>query len=241
MRALLRVLILFVVLILATVVLREPLLRAAGNALVESDSPKKADLAVVLAGDGWGNRVRLGGQMVRDGYVPQQNIVRRDGVRGALLTILKSGSASTLDVVARVKAAMPRILAGLPPGLDVNEFADQSLFVRAAGRDVEREGVIAAALTALEALALAGEAMPGSSRMERLEALAQEFLGGTYGALAKQAGLPGNDRPAFRQEESTGRGSGAPSSGLRTSVVMVARSCASLPTAATLTTPCSCA
>ena len=70
MRALLRVLIIFVALILAIAVLREPLLRAAGNALVESDSPKKADLAVVLAGDGWGNRVRMGGQMVRDGYVP---------------------------------------------------------------------------------------------------------------------------------------------------------------------------
>src|SRR5712671_2415939 len=60
---------------------------------------------------------------VRDGYQPQQNIVRRDGVRGALLTVLKSGSASTLDVVGRVKAAMPRILTGLPPELDVREFA----------------------------------------------------------------------------------------------------------------------
>jgi multidrug efflux pump subunit AcrB len=93
---------------------------------------------------------------VRDGSVPQQNIVRRDGVRGALLTILKSGSASTLDVVARVKAAMPRILAGLPPGVEVSEFADQSLFVRAAVRDVVREGVIAAALTALMILLFLG-------------------------------------------------------------------------------------
>ena len=93
---------------------------------------------------------------VRDGHVPQQNIVRRDGVRGALLTILKSGSASTLDVVARVKSAMPRILAGLPPGVDVSEFADQSLFVRAAVRDVVREGVIAAALTALMILLFLG-------------------------------------------------------------------------------------
>src|SRR5262245_11248401 len=54
---------------------------------------------------------------VRDGYQPQQNIVRQDGVRGALLTILKSGSASTLDVVRRVKQAMPRILTTLPPEL----------------------------------------------------------------------------------------------------------------------------
>src|SRR6476620_6521836 len=52
---------------------------------------------------------------VRDGYQPQQNIVHKDGVRGALVTILKSGGASTLDVVARIKAALPRVLAGLPP------------------------------------------------------------------------------------------------------------------------------
>ena len=86
---------------------------------------------------------------VRDGYQPQSNIVRQDGVRGALLTILKSGSASTLDVVARVKAAMPRILKALPSEVEVKEFADQSLFVRAAISDVVKEGVIAASLTAL--------------------------------------------------------------------------------------------
>ena len=76
---------------------------------------------------------------VRDGYQPQQNIVRRDGVRGSLLTIMKSGSASTLDVVGRVKAAMPRLLNGLPPELEVREFADQSVFVRAAIGDVARK------------------------------------------------------------------------------------------------------
>ncbi len=93
---------------------------------------------------------------VRDGYAPQQNIVRQDGVRGALLTILKSGSASTLDVVNRVKAAMPQILKGLPSGMDINEFADQSLFVRAAISDVVKEGMIAAALTALMILLFLG-------------------------------------------------------------------------------------
>jgi multidrug efflux pump subunit AcrB len=93
---------------------------------------------------------------VRDGYQPQQNIVRQDGVRGALLTILKSGSASTLDVVRRVKQAMPRILTTLPPELDVKEFADQSLFVRAAISDVVKEGMIAAALTALMILLFLG-------------------------------------------------------------------------------------
>ncbi len=93
---------------------------------------------------------------VRDGYQPQSNIVRQDGVRGALLTILKSGSASTLDVVARVKAAMPRILKSLPSEIEVKEFADQSLFVRAAISDVVKEGVIAASLTALMILLFLG-------------------------------------------------------------------------------------
>ena len=93
---------------------------------------------------------------VRDGYQPQQNIVRQDGTRGVLLTILKSGAASTLDVVARVKAAMPRIMGGLPPELDVREFADQSLFVRAAVSDVVKEGIIAAALTAMMILLFLG-------------------------------------------------------------------------------------
>ncbi len=94
---------------------------------------------------------------VRDGYGPQQNVVRQDGVRGALLTILKSGSASTLDVVRRVKEAMPRIRAErLPPELEVREFADQSLFVRAAIDGVVKEGVIAAALTALMILLFIG-------------------------------------------------------------------------------------
>ncbi len=93
---------------------------------------------------------------VRDGYSPQQNIVRQDGVRGALLTVLKSGAASTLDVVARIKAALPRILSSLPPELEVKEFADQSLFVRAAVDDVGREAVIAAALTALMILLFIG-------------------------------------------------------------------------------------
>ncbi len=93
---------------------------------------------------------------VRDGAQPQVNIVRQDGTRGVLITILKSGSASTLDVVRRVKEAMPGILAGLPAALEVREFADQSLFVRSAVHDVIREGVIAAALTALMILLFLG-------------------------------------------------------------------------------------
>ncbi|HYT59050.1 MAG TPA: efflux RND transporter permease subunit, partial [Haliangiales bacterium] len=90
------------------------------------------------------------------GYQPQQNIVRQDGVRGALLTILKSGSASTLDVVRGVKRVMPSILNTLPPDLQVKEFADQSLFVRSAINGVVKEGAIAAALTALMILLFLG-------------------------------------------------------------------------------------
>ena len=93
---------------------------------------------------------------VRDGYLPQTNVVRQDGQRGSLLTILKGGSASTLDVVRSVKAAMPRILAALPPELRVSEFADQSRFVRSAIGGVLREGIIAAGLTAVMILLFIG-------------------------------------------------------------------------------------
>ena len=93
---------------------------------------------------------------VHDGYRPQQNVVRLDGVRGVLLTVLKSGSASTLRVVDGVKKAMPRIFSGLPSELEVKEFADQSLFVRAAVNGVVKEGVIAAALTAVMILLFIG-------------------------------------------------------------------------------------
>ncbi len=93
---------------------------------------------------------------VHDGYQPQQNMVRLDGMRGVLLTIYKSGAASTLQVVDGVKKAMPRILSGLPPELEVKEFADQSLFVRAAVNSVVKEGLIAAALTAVMILLFLG-------------------------------------------------------------------------------------
>ena len=93
---------------------------------------------------------------VRNGYVPQQNVVRNNGVRGALLTVYKSGAASTLDVVNGVRKAMPGILSGLTPDLEVKEFADQSVFVRSAISGVVREGVVAAALTALMILLFLG-------------------------------------------------------------------------------------
>jgi len=93
---------------------------------------------------------------VRDGYQPQQNIVRQDGVRGSLVTVYKSGSASTLDVVKRVKAALPNIINSVPKELNFRLTADQSRFVRAAVDGVIREGIIAAALTALMILLFLG-------------------------------------------------------------------------------------
>ena len=93
---------------------------------------------------------------VRDGFAPQTNIVRRDGARGVLVTILKNGAASTLDVVGGIRALLPRVLTTLPPQLKVVPLADQSIFVRAAVSGVIREAVIAACLTALMILLFLG-------------------------------------------------------------------------------------
>jgi multidrug efflux pump subunit AcrB len=93
---------------------------------------------------------------VRDGFTPQTNIVRRDGERGVLISILKNGTASTLDVVAGVRALLPRVLTTLPQQLKVAPLADQSIFVRAAVNGVIREAVIAACLTALMILLFLG-------------------------------------------------------------------------------------
>ncbi len=93
---------------------------------------------------------------VRNGYPPQTNIVRVNGQRASLLTIQKVGNSSTLDIIARVKAALPRIAAGLPPELQIRPLLDQSLFVRASIQGVIREAAIAACLTALMILIFLG-------------------------------------------------------------------------------------
>jgi len=93
---------------------------------------------------------------VRDGFAPQTNVVRRDGSRGTLVTILKTGTASTLDVVGGIRALLPRVIPTLPPELKVQPLADQSIFVRAAVSGVIREAVIAACLTALMILIFLG-------------------------------------------------------------------------------------
>ncbi len=93
---------------------------------------------------------------VRDGYDPQTNIVRQDGVRSVLMVLLKNGSASTLSVVAGAKQAMANVLKTVNSAVRVKEFSDQSVFVRAAISGVVREGVIAGALTALMILLFLG-------------------------------------------------------------------------------------
>ena len=93
---------------------------------------------------------------VRDGFAVQTNVVRQDGNPSALLTILKNGGASTIDIVNQIKALLPGMRAAAPPGLEMTELFDQSIFVRAAINGVVKEGVIAALLTATMILLFLG-------------------------------------------------------------------------------------
>jgi multidrug efflux pump subunit AcrB len=93
---------------------------------------------------------------VHDGWLVQQNIVREDGRRSVLLSIIKNGNASTLAVVNAVKAALTDIRAAAPPGLEISELFDQSVFVDDSIKGVLREGAIAAGLTALMILLFLG-------------------------------------------------------------------------------------
>src|SRR5271170_6937962 len=93
---------------------------------------------------------------VRDGFPPQTNIVRVDGQRASLLTILKTGSSSTLDIIKNIFARLPLISSQLPPQLKITPLADQSIFVRGAISGVAREAVIAACLTAIMILVFLG-------------------------------------------------------------------------------------
>ncbi|MGA7080058.1 MAG: efflux RND transporter permease subunit [Terriglobales bacterium] len=97
---------------------------------------------------------------VRDGFLPQTNIVRQDGVRGVLMSIYKLGGSSTLTVVDGIKAMVPQAAKSLPRDLTVKALFDQSLFVRAAIHGVIREGLIAACLTAIMILVFLGDWRP---------------------------------------------------------------------------------
>src|SRR5271165_781981 len=97
---------------------------------------------------------------VRDGFAPQTNIVRQDGVRGTLMSIYKIGSASTLTIVAAVKNILPIAVQSLPKDITSKPLFDQSLFVRASINGVIREALIAAALTATMILLFLGDWRP---------------------------------------------------------------------------------
>ena len=93
---------------------------------------------------------------VHDGSPPQTNVVQMDGQKGVLMSILKIGSASTLDIIAGVKARLPGIQATLPAGVDLKFVGDQSGFVQASVTAVVREGLIAATLTGVMILVFLG-------------------------------------------------------------------------------------
>lgn len=93
---------------------------------------------------------------VRDGFSPQTNVVRQDGVRGVLLSVLKNGGASTLDIVSNIRALLPAAAQGMPADIKVTPLFDQSVFVKAAVKGVVFEALIAAALTAAMVLLFLG-------------------------------------------------------------------------------------
>jgi CzcA family heavy metal efflux pump len=93
---------------------------------------------------------------VRDGFTPQTNIVRQNGTRGVLISVLKNGGSSTLDIVSNIRALLPQVAQTLPKDLKIEPLFDQSLFVKAAISGVIREAVIAALLTAAMILLFLG-------------------------------------------------------------------------------------
>src|SRR6202789_1967050 len=93
---------------------------------------------------------------VSDGFAPQINIVRQDGSRGGLVSILKAGDASTIDVVKGIRKLLPRVAQTLPPELKIQPLSDQSIFVQSSINGVVREAIIAAALTGLMILLFLG-------------------------------------------------------------------------------------
>ncbi|HVV53377.1 MAG TPA: efflux RND transporter permease subunit [Polyangia bacterium] len=137
---------------------------------------------------------------VRDGFPPQTNIVRVDGQRASLISIIKTGDASTLDIVEGIRNELEVIKPQLPPALKVTPLADQSLFVRSAIDGVVREAIIAACLTAVMILIFLGSwrstviiavSIPLSilSSLIVLAALGQTINIMTLGGLALAVGI----------------------------------------------------
>ena len=151
---------------------------------------------------------------VRDGFAPQTNIVRQDGSRAVLLTVLKAGNASTLAVVEGVRKLLPVVAATLPPELKIQPLADQSIFVRAAINGVIREAVIAACLTGLMILVFLGSwrstliiavSIPLSilTSMIVLELPARDHQHHDAGRAGAGGGHPGGRRHGGRSRTST--------------------------------------
>ena len=137
---------------------------------------------------------------VRDGFSPQTNVVRQDGVRGTLLSVMKNGGASTIDIVKNIREMLPRVAQTLPQDLDIKLLFDQSLFVRAAIEGVVREALTAACLTAAMILLFLGNwrstliiaiSIPLSilTSVIVLSALGQTFNIMTLGGLALAVGV----------------------------------------------------
>ncbi len=137
---------------------------------------------------------------VRDGFTPQTNVVRQDGVRGTLLSILKNGNASTTSVVKDVQAMLPQVAKTLPEGIQIKQLFDQSLFVRAAIQGVLKEALTAACLTAAMILLFLGNwrstliiatSIPLSilTSVIVLSALGETFNIMTLGGLALAVGI----------------------------------------------------
>ncbi|HEY7402294.1 MAG TPA: efflux RND transporter permease subunit [Candidatus Angelobacter sp.] len=137
---------------------------------------------------------------VRDGYSPQTNVVRKDGLRGTLITVMRNGGASTLDIVNNMKETLKRVQTTLPDGVDIKLLFDQSLFVRASIEGVLREALTAACLTAAMILLFLGNwrstliiaiSIPLSilCSVILLSALGQTFNIMTLGGLALAVGI----------------------------------------------------
>ncbi|TKC86238.1 efflux RND transporter permease subunit [Trinickia terrae] len=137
---------------------------------------------------------------VRDGFSPQTNVVRQDGRRGVLISILKNGGASTLSIVSALHDLLPGARASLPPDLNITALFDQSVFVKASIAGVVREAVIAAALTAAMILLFLGNwrstciiaiSIPLSilTSLLALHALGQTINIMTLGGLALAVGI----------------------------------------------------
>ncbi|HKD45444.1 MAG TPA: efflux RND transporter permease subunit, partial [Candidatus Angelobacter sp.] len=137
---------------------------------------------------------------VRDGYSPQTNVVRQDGLRGTLITIMRNGRTSTLDIVANIRENLKKVARQLPEDLEIRPMFDQSLFVRAAIQGVLREALTAACLTAAMILLFLGNwrttlviaiSIPLSilCSVITLSALGQTFNLMTLGGLALAVGI----------------------------------------------------